>query len=802
MTRAAVAVLWERIEPILDAALELPPDSWPAYLDRACGTDAALRAAVERLLEPAGTTESSGEAGAVVWAQPLFVEREPPPPTRIGPYLIDRPLARGGMGTVYLATREDPPDHQVALKVMRSGLDQDRVLRRRFAEERQILATLDHPGIARLLEGGVTADGHPWFAMEYVDGAPLDRYVAAKSLTVAERLALFLQVADAVAYAHRNLIVHRDLKPSNILVTTDGRVKLLDFGIAKLLAPSVAGEAPITRTGFQPFTPEYASPEQVLGEAVTTAADVYALGVVLYELLTGERPLHLARTNPQEWTRIVRESEPKPPSAVATDGRPLRGDLDTVTLMALRREPDRRYASVDRLADDVRRHLAQRPVRARSDSWRYRSGKFARRHRVAVAAGIIFGIGLATFALVSRNQNASIKREAARTAAQRDQASAVTHTLWSLLAETTDSTGKALSVAQVLDHAAPMIAFQYRNQPNVRATMQSALGEIYLNKGDRRHAEELLRESVASQRAYGRDSLDLATHLEALAHTLLQAQQYPGAESAAAEARAIHARIQPDVVDVQSSESLASALMGQERYDQAEAVLRELLPTEEAHPPTFGTSAVMLLGEALRRQGRNEEAVPHFEQELARLEKLRGGPDSTTMALVLSALGASHGMLGHGAIADSMLRRSYAIYRGAGLPQGYGRMAMGGVLAARAELAARVGDDTRAIPLADSVRALWTGSVPPGDYRWATIARVDALILRDRNQTAAAIERLARMLDTLRASPHPNFYAYRRTESTLADVYDRWGLADSAATHRALARPGGPFESAYTARER
>jgi serine/threonine protein kinase/Tfp pilus assembly protein PilF len=801
MTRAAVAVLWERIEPILDAALELPQNSWPSYLDRACEGNAALRAAVERLLVSAEGTETADEARAVVWAQPLFLEREPPPPSRIGPYLIDRALARGGMGTVYLASREGAdPAHQVALKVMRSGLDQDRVLRRRFTEERQILAALEHPGIARLLEGGVNADGHPWFAMEYVDGVPLDLFVAANALTIAERLGLFLQVADAVAYAHRNLIVHRDLKPSNILVAADGTVKLLDFGIAKLLAPSVAGEAPITRTGFQPFTPEYASPEQVLGEPVTTAADVYALGVVLYELLTGERPLALARTNPADWARIVRESEPKAPSAAAADGRPLRGDLDTVTLMALRREPDRRYPSVDRLADDVRRYLDKRPVHARADSWLYRSEKFVRRHRVAVAAAVIVVFSLAGFAVVAREQNGRIMREAARTAAQRDQASAVTHTLWSLLAKTTDSAGKPLSVAQVLDNAAPIIAEQYQTQPNVRATMQTALGEIYLSNGDQLHAEMLLRQAVASQREYGRDSLDLASHLEALAHILLQAQQYPGAESAAAESRAIHSRLQHDSVDVESSESLASALMNQERYDQAEVVLRELLTVEAAHPPTFGTSAVMLLGEVLRRQGRNEEAVTLFEQEMARLDKLHGGPDSTTVAIVLGSLGAAHGMLGHEATADSMLRQSYSIYHGAGLPERYGRTAMGGVFAARAELAARVGDDARAIPLADSARTLWTGAVPADDYRWATLARVDALILRDRNQTEAAIAHLIRTLDMLRSSPHPNYYAYRRTESTLADVYDRWGLADSAATHRAMARPGGPFESPFVAR--
>ena len=410
MTRAAVAELWEKIEPILDTALELPPDSWPAYLDTACGKDTPLRAAVERLLVSAGNTEAdvATDAGAVAWAQPLFAEREAAAPERIGPYVIDHVLGRGGMGSVYLASRGDAEfAPRVALKVMRSGLDQDRVLLRRFTEERQILATLEHQGVARLLEGGVTGDGHPWFAMEYVDGMALNKYVEAHELTLAEKLGLFLQICDAVSYAHRNLIVHRDLKPSNILVTADGHIKLLDFGIAKLLAPSSGGDAPITRTGFQPFTPEYASPEQVLGEPVTTAADVYALGVVLYELLTGERPLNLARSNPADWARIVREAEPKPPSAIAADGRPLRGDLDTIALMALRKEPERRYPSVDRLADDVRRHLDQRPVLARADSRIYRTRKFVRRQRVAVAIGSIITIGLVTFGVVARRQNAS-----------------------------------------------------------------------------------------------------------------------------------------------------------------------------------------------------------------------------------------------------------------------------------------------------------------------------------------------------------------------------------------------------------
>jgi serine/threonine protein kinase len=795
VTRAAVAELWERIEPILDNALELPPESWPAYLDTACGRDTPLRAAVEKLLVSAGETDvtTATDAGAVAWAQPLLVERELAAPSRIGPYVIDHVLGRGGMGSVYLASRGDAEfAPRVALKVMRNGLDQDRVLLRRFTEERQILATLEHPGVARLLEGGVTSDGHPWFAMEYVDGMPLNRYVEAHELTLNEKLGLFLQIVDAVSYAHRNLIVHRDLKPSNILVTAHGHIKLLDFGIAKLLSPTVAADAPNTRTGFQPFTPEYASPEQVLGEPVTTAADVYALGVVLYELLTGERPLSLARSNPADWARIVREAEPKPPSSILADGRALRGDLDTIVLMALRREPNRRYASVERLGDDVRRHLEERPVLARADSRIYRTRKFIRRQRVAVTIGTIIALGLLTFGIVSRRQNAKLQRESDRTAAQRDQASAVTHTLWSLLAELTDSLGKPLSVADVLDHAEPTIARQYAKQPNVRATMQSALGEIYLSNGDQTRAEQLLREAVASQREYGRDSADLATRLETLGRLLLGLQQFSGAESAGVEARAIRAKLSPGAVDVEASKTLGAAFMGTEKYAEAEKLFRELVDVQRKQSKeSIGTSALILLGEDLRRQGRNDEASSYFREELARVEA-KPEVDSAGLASVYSYLGAAQLMMGHGALADSLMRKAYDLYASV-QPMQYQRVGRGTMLANRAELAARAGDDAKAAPLADSARAMWKGTLPAKDARWAALARVDALLLRDHHQPAAAVARLVATLDTLRSVAHPNLYTYRRTEAVLADVFDRWGQPDSAAAHRALARPGAPL---------
>jgi non-specific serine/threonine protein kinase/serine/threonine-protein kinase len=340
---------------------------------------------------------------------------------RVGPYRLVRELGHGGMGTVYLAVRDDDAFHKrVALKILKRGMDTDAIVRR-FRTERQILAGLDHPNIARLLDGGSTADGLPYLVMEYVDGAPLVEYAEARQLDTAARLDIFLAVCAAVQYAHQNLVIHRDLKPANVLVTGDGVPKLLDFGIAKLLNPEMAGHtlAP-TAPGLHLMTPEYASPEQVRGDAVTTTSDVYSLGVLLYELLTGRRPYRLTSRALPEIARVVCEEEPlrpsvavtrpvepaagaapdRPPSRATTTldpqrlRRQLEGDLDTIVLKALSKEPVRRYASVDQFAEDVRRHLAGLPVLARHDTLGYRASKFVRRHRGAVAAGAAVFVAL------------------------------------------------------------------------------------------------------------------------------------------------------------------------------------------------------------------------------------------------------------------------------------------------------------------------------------------------------------------------------------------------------------------------
>ncbi len=353
----------------------------------------------------------AGELGEALAEEP----EDSAPGRRVGPWRIVRELGRGGMAVVYLAERADGSYKQrVALKLLRVG-DDAADLVRRFERERQILASLKHPHIAGLIDGGLTENGQPWFSMEYVEGERIDRFCDRQRLTVEQRLRLFIQVAGAVRAAHRALVVHRDLKPSNILVTEEGEPRLLDFGIAKPLDPQ-GDEAAVTRT-VPMLTPEYASPEQVRGIQVTTASDVYQLGLLLFELLTGERAQHVDGRSAAELERVVLEQSVPPPSIVAGTGdaaatradarrttpsalaRLLRGDLDAIVLQALRKEPERRYASVADFIDDLERQSAGRPIQARPDSWHYRAGRFLTRHRRAISGGVVGAALLAALAV-------------------------------------------------------------------------------------------------------------------------------------------------------------------------------------------------------------------------------------------------------------------------------------------------------------------------------------------------------------------------------------------------------------------
>jgi len=390
---------WKEVQRVFHDALERPAEVRPAYVAEACGADAELRAEVASLLR------SAEEGTAFLETPPEGAALPDPPPARIGPYRVLDELGRGGMGYVFLATRADEQfKKKVAIKVVRQGMDPDAV--RRFRQERQILAGLEHPNIARLLDGGSTGDGRPYVVLEYVEGQNLLAWCDAHGLGVAERITLFRTVCRAVQYAHQNLVVHRDLKPANILVTADGTPKLLDFGIAKLLNAGVSdGPSDVTLAAQRLLTPEYASPEQVRGERITTASDVYSLGVVLFELLTAKRPYRFETGSPDEVARAVCEQEPERPSAVCRREwrKAIAGDLDTIVLKALRKEPGRRYVSAEQLAEDLRRHAAGLPVTAQRDTLGYRAGKFFRRHRLAAAAaGVVLVTLLGGIAATAR----------------------------------------------------------------------------------------------------------------------------------------------------------------------------------------------------------------------------------------------------------------------------------------------------------------------------------------------------------------------------------------------------------------
>lgn len=420
---------YQKLTDVFQAALDQPPEGRASFLAQACGDDQDLLAQVEQLLarheEPNDLIDPPALEAGMKFVSTSMLEQEAKSMIGrdIGIYRLVKEIGRGGMGVVYQATRTDDHYKPVAIKILKRGMDTDSILSR-FYRERRILAGLDHPHIARLLDGGTTSDGLPYFVMEYIDGQPIHTYCDTRRLSITERLKLFRTVCSAIQYAHQNLVVHRDLKPGNILVTTDGTAKLLDFGIAKVIKSDETTQEDLTQVdltqpGQRPMTPAYASPEQIRGEAVTTATDVYCLGILLYELLTGQLPYHLSPSNPDEALKIICTQKPERPStlinrrpkifpkaaslqateaaSIVREGTPdrlrrrLAGDLDNIVLMALRKDPRRRYSSVEQFSEDIRRHLEGLPVSARQDTFGYRAGKFIQRNKlgVGVAAALI-----------------------------------------------------------------------------------------------------------------------------------------------------------------------------------------------------------------------------------------------------------------------------------------------------------------------------------------------------------------------------------------------------------------------------
>jgi eukaryotic-like serine/threonine-protein kinase len=604
-----VSPQWTEVELLLDEVLELGADERARFLERLGARAPELRAELDRWLR--GTERENGflDQPGAEYVAPLVSARDEvlaAEGTRIGPYRVVGVAGHGGMGTVYLAERDEPYHQRVALKLVRGAVALDDHMVRRLVEERRILASLEHPHIARLVDGGLTDDGLPWFAMEYVEGEAIDQYCGQHNLQLQARLQLFLTVCDAVQFAHRNLVVHRDLKPSNILVTGTGEVKLLDFGIAKLLAEG-RSDATLTQTGLRVLTPEYASPEQIRGHPIAVTSDVYSLGILLYELLTGQRPYHLSARSPLEIERAISQPPMRPSAAVADLrlARQLRGDLDMILLTALRTEPERRYSSVERFATDIRRFLSGLPVTARRDTRRYRAAKFIRRHRIGLAAAVAVGLSL-IFGLVGTASQARVAQDAA--AKERE----VRNFLVGLfqVSDPTQSRGREISARELLDRGSRRADSALAQSPELRSELLHVLGTIYSELGLLGRADTLLEQAVRLTRSVqGDHNLELAARLTDWGSVLTQRARFAAADSMLGAALAIRREISgaEDSSVAATLRALGDVEAELAKNDSAETLYREALAIDhklfgDLHPVL--ASDLDGLGTALYQAGK------------------------------------------------------------------------------------------------------------------------------------------------------------------------------------------------------
>ena len=611
-----------KADEILFDALEVPEAQREAFLTEACGEDAALREEVESLLA------AHGRAGQFLHVEPQasVTPSETAPADAwigrtIGAYRIEAMIGRGGMGTVYRGQRSDDQYRKrVAIKVIRAGMATEDVLRR-FRIERQLLAQLDHPNIARLIDGAATEDGLPYLVMDYVEGVPIDLYCRAHDLDLTARLRLFRKVCAPVEYAHQHLLVHRDLKPGNILITSDGDPKLLDFGIAKVLDPESAVGMETTAPARRLLTPRYASPEHLSGRTVTTTSDVYSLGVILYELLTGLHPFELDTDSLEELQRVVTTQEPTRPStavlrsnrdASALDrdraakqasadaapskdasrrSRSLAGDLDNIVLMALRREPTRRYSTVAHLSDDVRRYLEGLPVAARADTFGYQFGKFVRRNAAMVGAAVILFIALLGASIVSTGmyfradaarqaaQQAEREAESQRARANRDlvRQQAVKVFLTQVLSDlrTRDDGTPPPSLSAALDRRVAGLSKARRPlDPDIEASVRTAAGELYRWLGDPEEAAGELETALRLCEAAEAPTRQLADVLVFLGQLLLDLDRAEEAAAHLTRAIEVHRRVGTRARTVALARlRLAEALLAAGRLDDADEQL-------------------------------------------------------------------------------------------------------------------------------------------------------------------------------------------------------------------------------------
>jgi serine/threonine-protein kinase len=720
---------WQQVKVVLDEVLQCSPEEQPARLDALCGADAALRAEVEALLEAEADAPAFLDEGAGALGLHLFeggaVQGAIGPADRVGPYRLFEKIGVGGMGVVYRAERADGHfEQEVAVKVMPRYFETAE-REARFRAERQILASLSHPNIARLLDGGVTGAGHPYLVMECVEGQPITAYCAERALPLRERLRLLQTVGRAVHHAHKNLVVHRDLKPSNILVTEAGTVKLLDFGIAKLLNPETApAPPPTTRAGRFLMTPAYAAPEQVRGEDVTTDTDVYQLGVLAYELLTETRPYRVDSRRLSEIERAVLETRPTRPSrAVSQAGsnheakvphsraewsRRLRGDLDDVVMTALRKEPERRYASAKALVDDLDRVLTNRPIRARPATLAYRVRKVIQRNRGVVLTSFVGVLLLAGITVVYTLQ---IQGERDRARAEAQKSEEVTSFLMDLFEASapTEALGDTITARTLLNRGLER-ANALQDQPEIQAQMFDVVGQIHGRLGRYEESEAVLRRAVQVRtRVHGRrapetvesrehlgvflgdgghyeaaerilrdvldlretvlrdDALSIADTKRRLAYVLRRQGEYKDAQHLLEQAlAAVESRVGgQDEQTISIKSTLGVVLQNRGRYDAAESLYREVLEArrrqyEPPHPKlAMSTNSLASL---LMNVGLLDEAEFLFQEALSMREDLFG-PDHPKVALTLNNLGLVHRAQGDYEEAEAFFRRALSIRR-------------------------------------------------------------------------------------------------------------------------------------------
>lgn len=783
---------WRRIGEIFDTIVDAPASERDALMKHLCADDADLEAEVQRLLDADSTAQcferdaqSARDQAAADWA--LSGEKARPTDDRVGPWRVLRELGEGGMGVVWLAERADGQfEQRAALKRIKRGMDSD-LVHARFLRERQILARLQHPHIAHLLDGGIAADGRPYFAMEYVDGQPLLDYCAAAGKSLEERIRIFLDVCAAVQFAHGQLIVHRDIKPTNILVTSDGKPKLLDFGIAKLLDDS-AGDATATIDSLhRPLTPAYAAPEQLHGEAVTIATDIYALGAVLYELLTGRRVLALGDSpTREEVMRAQDTTNPVPPSkagdATAIPARKLRGDLDTIVLKALQREPQRRYATVAAFADDLQRWSTGQPILARRDHTGYRIAKFVGRHRFGVAAaaiGIVALLAALAFALWQA-------REKTREAVVSQQ---VTQFLAGIFqgADPTVSRG-TISAKDLIDQGAERLRIDNHMPSDVRANLLQTIASTYVALGLYDQALSLAQEAVDLKRDTAAGDMQIADSMGQLGNIHRLKGDYAKAEPELREAlrlRQAHLK-DDDPATIASLDDLGALLRNRGDFRDADAMFAQALQAAErrfGHDAPETARYVDDYAANLDERGKRIDAYALYQRALS-IRQSAFGPDAAEVATSLLNLGVHLDESGRSGEAVKLLERAQSIRKKIYGPDhplvGYADLALAGAYESQDQF-----DDAQ--QYAQATLEIFRKSLPADHPKISEALNMLAIVRMVRRDFAAAVplgrEVLARFEKTL-GPDHPDTLT---AKSNLAYALGRSGqLAQAEQLQRAV----------------